>query len=461
MRFLALFEGQPRGFWSRGDHWVAHGGVMSDVRVGDAAPGEQPSGSAAREVRTRISELRLPPASRFFGGIAFGGADAENHLWDGFGEARFQSPHVILEKTAAGYQIQVAVLESGTGPGTPGARASADRVLDELEERLRSPGPTAGESPDAETARVARATDVRETLHTPGSPPAGPGPPRDTPVTDDGDPLTYPRARWSAMVRRALDEISDGTLEKVVLARSLRSDGRAHPLAAVGRLRQRNPHAWTFLFEPEPGRAFIGASPESLAVLKGDSLTATAVAGSAPRGATAAEDRALGQALTASAKDRREHRFVTEGMVQRLGPLTRSIEQPAGPRLLSLAGIHHLETLIRATSSAGVGVLDIVDALHPTAAVCGSPQSTARAFIRRHEGIDRGWYGGPVGWFDGTGDGVFVPALRCALLQGGSWYLFAGAGIVEGSDPDREWEETSLKFETAVGAMGATGATGT
>lgn len=433
LQFLTLFEGQPRGMWSRGDDWVVHGGVAAEIRLGQAEIrlGQSEDSTVAR-LKALIARRPMASGARFFGGLAFRGDGPSGPPWDAFGAARFQSPEVVLERSAHGCVLQVAV-PSAAGPAPQGVlEAWADRLVSSMD----------GARHDSTTDQQPRVQSFPgEKRH------------QDLSVWLVDEPGQ--RARWTRMVQRALNEIAASRLEKVVLARSMTRPAEAHPLAAVARLRDHNPKAWTFMFEPQAGRVFLGASPESLAVLRGDSLTASAVAGSRPRGATRQADQEQGRALLDSAKDRREHEFVARGMVRRLESLTRSIHPAAEPRLLSLSGIHHLETLIHATCVAGTGVLDVVDALHPTAAVCGSPQPAAQAFITREEDFDRGWYGGPVGWFDDALDGVFVPALRCALLDAESWHLFAGAGIVEGSDPHREWEETSLKFETALSAMSA------
>jgi isochorismate synthase EntC len=123
------------------------------------------------------------------------------------------------------------------------------------------------------------------------------------------------------------------------------------------------------------------------------------------------------------------------------------------PRVLTLSRIHHLETTIAGGVGDGEDILSLVEALHPTPAVCGRPREAAYASIREAERFDRGWYAGPVGWFDLKGEGSFVPALRTAVGGGDQWRLFAGAGIVQGSEPEAEWDETTLKFQSALQAL--------
>ena len=145
-------------------------------------------------------------------------------------------------------------------------------------------------------------------------------------------------------------------------------------------------------------------------------------------------------------------------MVARLGPLAEDIEAQSEPQVLTLARLQHLETKIRARLPEGTSALNVLEALHPTPAVCGLPRDAALEFLGEKEPFERGWYAGPVGWFDLDGNGVFVPALRCAVVQDLRWRLFAGAGIVEGSDPGLEWDETSIKFEPMLRALAASGA---
>jgi menaquinone-specific isochorismate synthase len=130
------------------------------------------------------------------------------------------------------------------------------------------------------------------------------------------------------------------------------------------------------------------------------------------------------------------------------------------PHLLTLSSIQHLETGIQARLRETATVLDVLEALHPTPAVCGFPRDSALAFLKEVEPFQRGWYAGPVGWFDEEGDGVFVPALRSALSQGGTWWLFAGAGVVSGSDAMEEWEETRIKFVPMLNALSGRSGTG-
>ncbi len=277
------------------------------------------------------------------------------------------------------------------------------------------------------------------------------GPPRHV----AGEPRGSDRLRWTVTVRRALDEITSGTVGKVVLARALdvTTSGALDPADVACVLWAENPSSHAFLFEPVPGHAMIGGAPEVLAHKSGARVRATAVAGSIAVGESPGESAELARRLFDHAKDRAEHDFVVQDMVEKLQSLGCDVRRDVEPHVLTLARIQHLETKIEAGTPEGVSILGLVEGLHPTPAVCGHPSDRAHAFLVEHEGFARGWYAGPVGWVDHDDDGIFVPALRSAVCAHGTWRLFAGAGIVAGSDPDMEWAETSMKFQPVLRAL--------
>lgn len=268
------------------------------------------------------------------------------------------------------------------------------------------------------------------------------------------------REAWSSAVDEAMSWIRRGRISKVVLARILRVTSRVplDPAEVVLRLWKQNPGTHVFLVEPEEGGAMVGAAPETIATVSDGVFGATAVAGSISRGAAPEEQEALALELLESEKDRVEHAIAVEDIVERLHPLTDELTWDSEPHVLTLSRIQHLETRIQARLAEGESVLSVLSALHPTPAVCGLPREAALDFLHMEEPFSRGWYAGPVGWFDVTGDGVFAPALRSALRTDDEWRLFAGAGIVEGSDATLEWEETRIKFEPVLRALEAAGA---
>jgi menaquinone-specific isochorismate synthase len=260
---------------------------------------------------------------------------------------------------------------------------------------------------------------------------------------------------YRAAVARALDRIAAGEFKKIVLARAqeLSADQPLHPLRMLNGLRQRFPDCYAFSFTQGRGPSFIGASPERLVRVSQGALETEALAGSIRRGATASEDAALAAALLHSDKDRREQREVLDDIVARLTPLGLNLEFPAQPQLRRLANVQHLHTPVRATLPDGVRLLDVIAALHPTPAVGGSPRTAAVARIRELEGFPRGLYGGALGWLNARGGGEFFVGIRSALVEGARARVFAGAGIVAGSTPEKEFAETELKFKAILDAL--------
>jgi menaquinone-specific isochorismate synthase len=262
-------------------------------------------------------------------------------------------------------------------------------------------------------------------------------------------------ATWCAAVATAVQRIDAGELEKVVLARDLlvSADVPLDPRRLLRRLAARFPDCWTFAVD-----GLLGATPELLLRRSGRQLSARVLAGTAPRGA-GADDERLAAALIGSAKDRAEHALAVDSLVRALEPFCSSLHAPAEPDLLTLANVRHLASDVtgtqRRTGPRGrAGLLELVGAVHPTAAVCGTPTPDAAAVIGELEGMDRGRYAGPVGWMDARGDGEFGLALRCAELVGDdSARLFAGCGIVAGSDPSAELAETQSKFAAFQAAL--------
>jgi isochorismate synthase len=183
-----------------------------------------------------------------------------------------------------------------------------------------------------------------------------------------------------------------------------------------------------------------------------------ALAGSAARGQTPDEDETLAAALLASAKDRHEHELVVAAVRAHLAEAADELTTPSAPVVLRLRNIQHLLTLIAGRlRQPGDGALQLARRLHPTPAMGGVPPERALAFLRHAEPVPRGWYAAPIGWIDSALDGVFAVGIRSAITQHDRAWLYAGAGIVAGSSPEREWAETALKFRPMLGALGATG----
>jgi isochorismate synthase len=318
---------------------------------------------------------------------------------------------------------------------------------------------------------------VLTTIHVPGSDAPDPGLIRQLadagtrvlPATSSISPvgLDPERAAWSSSVARITGAVGRGRLDKVVLARrvDLRADG---PLDPVGILRQL---ASADRADPSPGerlpstvfafgrgpRTFLGSTPERLASVRGRSLRTMALAGTCMRGTDAAHDAALGATLLASEKEREEHAVVVTMLRETLSPITTSLDVPRTPRIVRSARLQHLLTDVSGSLHEGVGALDVIGRLHPTPAVGGWPTQAALELLDEESTLDRGWYAGPVGWLGASGDGDLSVAIRSGLVNGSEVSLYAGCGIVADSEPDREWEESSLKLRVMGGAIGWAG----
>jgi len=259
---------------------------------------------------------------------------------------------------------------------------------------------------------------------------------------------------WERAVAAGVDRIRSGELGKVVLARDLYATA-PEPFdtrLVLRRLAGRYPDCYTFSCD-----GLTGATPELLIRRDGRQITSLVLAGTAPRGGTAAQDLAFGAGLLASAKNQSEHVYAVDSVRDVLAPLCEQLDIEPGPSLLRLANVQHLATAVRGVltpaAAADRSALALAAAQHPTAAVGGTPTGVAMDLIRELEGMDRGRYAGPVGWVDGRGNGVWGIALRCALLSGPSARLFAGCGIVADSDPAAELAEAQSKFRVMQDAL--------
>jgi salicylate biosynthesis isochorismate synthase/menaquinone-specific isochorismate synthase len=256
-----------------------------------------------------------------------------------------------------------------------------------------------------------------------------------------------PPREFEAAVEGATARIEDGELSKVVLAREvIVGAAAAHdPAALFGAMREQFPTCFCFCCGT-PEAAFIGASPELLVRRAGASVSTVALAGSTRRSSDPAVDDHLGEQLLRSDKNRREQRIVSERIVRALRPRAVWVEAAAEPEIVKVANIQHLATPVIAQLAEPHSAIEMAGLLHPTPAVGGEPWPAAAAAIADLEGMDRGWYAAPIGWMDATEDGEFCVALRSALLRDREAHLFAGVGVVAGSDPAAELEETEVKL---------------
>ncbi|MGF1513355.1 MAG: isochorismate synthase MenF [Elainellaceae cyanobacterium] len=243
-------------------------------------------------------------------------------------------------------------------------------------------------------------------------------------------------------------------MTKAVLASALDLKTR-NPLPIGMALRLlRHSYSGCHVFATRCGsQTFLGASPEQLFRIRQQLLSADAIAGSTARGTTAESDRQLGNALQRSPKELHEHQIVADFIVGQLRQLGLQPSRSSKPQLLRLANIQHLHTPIAARLPAGIHPLQIVSKLHPTPAVAGLPQRTACEAITQQEAFARSLYAGPIGWMDRQRDSEFVVAIRSALVDAARVRLYAGAGIVRGSIPEREWQEVNTKLQAIASVL--------
>jgi isochorismate synthase len=260
-----------------------------------------------------------------------------------------------------------------------------------------------------------------------------------------------PPEHYESAVARAVERIRAGAFDKVVLAREVDVyAARPHDAAAVvGVLREAFPSCFTFSVA-RGDSAFVAASPELLVRREGLRAGTLALAGSTRRSADPAVDDHLGEQLLRSEKDREEQAIVTRRIVRALRPLSVWVTTADEPVLARMANIQHLATPIRAQLASPVSAVELAGLLHPTPAVGGEPLAAAGPLIPALEGLDRGWYAGPVGWTDANEDGEFCVALRCALLTGVVARCYAGVGVMRDSDPAAELAETEVKLQALL-----------
>ncbi|HDX8400660.1 TPA: isochorismate synthase [Aeromonas dhakensis] len=268
---------------------------------------------------------------------------------------------------------------------------------------------------------------------------------------------TPPASEFQASVSAALDAFAQGRLSKVVLSRklTLTLHQPADPKRVMTRLMAQNPHAFHFSLPLGQGRRLLGASPELLLRVSGGEVFTHPLAGSARRASEPAQDEMVARDLLASRKDQHEHKLVIDEIRRVLTPHCRELAIPSSPSLMSTDTLWHLGTPIAGRLHGGeASVLSLACQLHPTPALCGYPTELARQFIREQEPFRRALFSGIVGWCDSQGNGEWAVVIRCGVLDGHQVELFAGAGIVAGSDPAMEWAETGTKLGTMLKALG-------
>ncbi len=262
------------------------------------------------------------------------------------------------------------------------------------------------------------------------------------------------RKRWKSLVDIALESISKGELKKVVLARSVRIlfDGDIPCSTVLKRLMELNPQSTVFAIRSGDA-TFLGATPERLLTLKGGEMRVDCLAASAPRSSDTAVDDSLGLNLLHDKKSRYEHQLVVRGVMRSLSALCSEAKASKTPMLKKLGTVQHLHTVVRGRLLPAVDIWSAALSLWPTPATGGEPKQRAVRWLQDYEPASRGWYSGVVGSVDPAGDADLVVSIRSGVIRGNSAVLFAGSGIVAGSDPRKEFEETDWKMGAMMKAL--------
>jgi len=354
--------------------------------------------------------------------FAFDPLDPMSGPWEAMPNSLLMVPEVLLELRENRYRLSLSCDTT--------ALASAGRQIDRWTEQTR---------------RLLTALD--SPAHRPGEADRL-GLYRDLSVPDE--------AHWGRLVKAAIRDIRSGDIQKVVPARYSRlyADDAIDPAAAFLRLSARHPSCHSVAVALDADRTLIAATPERLTIRQNDAITSDALGGTVQRHADQRQDQKIVERLLADPKSRHEHALIVTHLANTLRHQGFSASVPATPSVMSLVGMHHLWSRVEAPCPPDTRLLDVVAALHPTPAVAGAPAKASLDWLTRHQGFRRGWYAGTLGWLQPDGDGEFVVLLRCALLEGRYAHLYAGSGIVEGSDLHAELMETELKLDAVIRALG-------
>ena len=423
--FLQQAAGQSRYYWENQNDHIAFAGAGTAVEL--TAWGDDRYRKIADSAAQLFERAHLPDndhpltGPHLFGGFAFRSDFTPDNTWSIYSPAYFVLPHYQLASIAGEIWLTI-------NTQVPLEDNPAD-LLSDLQSALRD---KVAELKASEWSLADQEPSKLRSIEY---------------------PMSY--AMWQEMITNATRHIRSGALKKVVLSRvaELQFAERVNILPILRHLSAHYAECYRFLFEPRPHYAFYGASPELLAAVSGKKIESMALAGSIGRGNDEGSDLCLSEALLNSEKDRHEHQIVADKIRDRLLPLTNSLDV-SSTGLLKLNNIQHLHTPISGELRRAEGVLPLVEALHPTPALGGDPRDAAMALIRDLEPIPRGWYGAPFGWIDANLDGQFTVAIRSAVAQEARVWVYAGAGIVADSVPEKEWQETELKFRPMLDAHG-------
>ncbi len=383
------------------------------LRAFDPESAWEAPGLAQALLDEAVCETDVRKDLRVFGGIAFDPTSAPHPAWPDGSPARFVLPQVLIRQDGPDARLVL------TGWARP-EDADAE-LLGRFEEALRG---------------VENWLDACAPVPMPPAEPALP---------------SGARERWFSQVHAALERIQAGEVTKIVLARDLpvRTES-PFPMGTVIRSLEALATSGTvFGLQFEPDSAFVGATPELLVSVAGDVVESDCLAGTCKRTGDADEDDRLALALLANDKERREHEHVIAAVTEALQPLCDAFDVPETPTLMILPTLQHLHTPVKGRLREGVSLGTLIRRLHPTPAVGGTPRIPALELIRDLEERPRGWYAGAIGWI-GADAARFVVGIRSAFLHPQGAVVFGGCGIVRGSDPEGEWDETRRKAATLL-----------
>jgi len=348
------------------------------------------------------------------GGMSFDPKKATTHLWRNYKPSEFIIPEYMLVQTENRSFLTTNIVVKKEDHPTQLANE-----LQQREQQLFAPAPIPGEA-----VRIKNKTEMDVN-------------------------------GWKEAVRKAMEEIKAGKAEKIVLAREVRItfQQQASIRVILDNLLKTQPNSYVFAFEKDTD-CFVGATPERLVKLEQNKLLSTCLAGTAPRGKTKKEDEKIGEELLGDEKNRQEHDFVVQMIKDAVSKYAANVQIPDEPVIYRLKNLQHLYTPVTADLKKNFNIFDVVEKLHPTPALGGTPRAESLSFIREHEQLDRGWYGAPIGWLDSNQHGEFAVAIRSALIQEDEASLFAGCGVVEDSDPESEYEETAIKLLPMLSVLG-------
>ena len=440
VQVFGRMDASERFFWFQPDRsraLVAEGVTQCMESAGEAR--FQEAGDLLIDAAPSLfcTDERTRARLRWLAGFSFDARHEAAGEWEGFPVGQLRLPALLFQSDHHGS----AVVLTRTVP----SGAHSEDLVAEFEDQL-------------ERVEVLRSQEDASASEPP------------TPSVDSGSEYAVqadrPHKVYCETVEQGLQAIADGAFEKVVVARSLevRHPGR-YPLAGFLRRLSSSYPSCTILAWGHADSTLIAASPEFLVSLEGQRVRAHALAGSAARGSSPEQDERLARDLVESKKEQAEHSAVVRAVREALRDVCGELEGLEAPSLLKLAGIQHLWTPLEGdvrNPDRIKTVLDLVDRLHPTPAVCGLPRQATRDWLHAHEDLDRGWYAGPIGWMDADGDGEFWLALRAGLIrqsrrdsadETARARLYAGAGVVEGSSPESELAETRLKLRALLAPL--------